>query len=146
MSRMPILPVDAMVADCNESDAWIIRAAFTSRGVPAGGKLRTGKPFKRVTSQREGCANYVWRMLCFDLCDWAPHYCMPICADFEISFGYEAEYGRPDRSDKEAATLRRGNVRAMMRVLDLLVKKAESSLPVGSMKGIMRWGKAYGMV
>ncbi|MHC5061784.1 MAG: hypothetical protein ACYTFK_11955 [Planctomycetota bacterium] len=145
MSNMPILPVETMVADLHDDDASIIRAAFTSRGVSEGGRLRANKPFRKVTTFEQGCANYVWRMLCFDLVGWGKHACMPVCADFEIMDGYGARDGYPERGDSEGRDKRRQDVRNMMKTLDGLVMQAESVLPGDSMKGVMRWGRALGM-
>ena len=142
MSRMPILPVEAMVADCHDDDAWIVRAAFTTRGVSEGGRLRASKPFRKVSTFEEGCANYVWRMLCFDLVGWGKHACMPVCAEFDVYDAFDVRDGRVVRTDRAARDKRRQDIRDTMKALDLLVTTVESVLPSGSMKGIIRWARA----
>jgi hypothetical protein len=146
---MPIHPVDAMVADMHEDDAWIIRAAYTDRGVPAdrdGYRLRANKPFRKVSTFEEGCANCVWRMLCFDCAGFGKHVCMPVCADFEIMDAYDVRDGRPDRSDIDGRNKRRQDVRNMMKMLDALTMQAEAVLPGMALKGVTRWGAALGLL
>jgi hypothetical protein len=145
MYSMPILPVNEMAADYNEFDAAVIRAAFTGRGVKEGLKLRTNKPFNKVSSYLEGCANYVWRMLCFDLVGHGKHVCMPVTADWEVSTAFDVRDGCVDWKDDERRTARREDVRNTMKELDELVKRFESVLPIEAQKGIIRWGSALGM-
>jgi len=85
MMTMPTFPVETIVDGWDSHDADLVRAAFTSRGARDGLKLRASKPFKRVRNSFEGYANYVWRMLCFDLVGWGKHACMPVCADIDVS-------------------------------------------------------------
>ena len=146
MSTMPIFPVDAMVADWSESDAEIIRACFTGRGVKEGLKLRASKPVKEAKSVRDGLVNYVWRMLCFDLVGWGKHVCMPVCADFDLSYGYDAEFGRVEFKDREGCDRRREVVKGATAGGDVLVKRFETHIPLVAQKGIMRWARAYGVV
>ena len=149
MSRMPIHPVETMVADMHEDDAWIIRAAYTGRGVPAGCdglRLRANKPFRKVSTFEQGCANYVWRMLCFDCAGFGKHVCMPVCADFDLYEACDIQYGCPDRGDREGYDERRRRVRELMKSLDALIMQAESELPGMALKGVMRWGHALGMI
>jgi hypothetical protein len=144
---MPVVSVETIVAELHDDDASIVRAAFTGRGRSDGlQRLRASKPFSRVKTFEQGCANYVWRMLCFDLCDFAPHYCIPITADIEVDMGYDARDGRPDRADREGRDKRRQDVRNMMKALDMLVAAVEAEMKDVPMKGVMRWGRAYGMV
>jgi|GEM_PF-6558726 len=145
VGTMPIHDIDSMVQGMNAGDAWLIRTAYTTRGVADGARLRAKKPFRKITSLREGCANYVWRMLCFDCAGFAPHNCMPVCASMEVMEGYNAEYGRVDRNDHEACELRRDNEQNMLDMLDELTKRAESALPIRSFKGILQWGKVLGI-
>jgi hypothetical protein len=142
---MPILPVEEMVAGYTEFEATVIRAAFTGRGVKEGLKLRANKPYRKVSSYLEGCANYVWRMLCFDLVGHGKHVCMPVTADFEVRDALEVRDGRVDWSERDKYTERREAVRDTMKELDELIKRFESVLPISAQKGILRWGRALGM-
>ncbi len=147
---MPIFPVDAILFDFNESEDSIVRAAFTTRGVANKNegcvRLRATKPFKRVTTAEEGCTNYVWRMLCFDLVGFAPHSCMPVMADCDLytaqglSDGFTARYGDEDYEGQ------RDRRKALTGAMDAVVDRFEKSLPVEAKKGIIRWGKALGMI
>jgi hypothetical protein len=139
---MPVLPVDAMVADCDAWEENVVRAAFTTRGVSNGGRLRANKPDKRVSNKQEGCANYVWRMLCFDLVSWGKHACMPVCADFDLCDAVEHSPGYED-CDLAELCVGRAELQAEM---NLLIKQVEAVLPVVALSGVMRWGRALGYV
>jgi len=118
MPRMPVLPVNQMVLDLPPYEEALIRAAFHKTG-----RMRATKPYRKITRPKfEGSANYVWRMLCFDFCDFRPHSCMPVCADFDLPGDYDER-------------------RAKVKILDKLIKRVESVIPVTAQKGIMRWGK-----
>jgi hypothetical protein len=136
---MPKLPVDVMVADLSDDEARIVRAAFNSRN-----GLRASKPFHdreckygAPDAEFKGAANYVWRMLCFDFCSWAPHVCMPVCADFGIWSSLD------DGGNWREVTER---VRLRTKELDALIKRVESKLPVTAQKGVMRWARAFGVI
>ena len=154
--NMPILPVDLMVADCNGFEELVVRAAFTARGVKnksdGYAKLRTNKPFKRVESFEQGCANYVWRMLCFDLVGHGKHVCMPVCADFELHDAITIRVGEcpkrdwSDGADNTVCDDWRNRKKDLQKELDALVNRVEKTLPIGAQKGILRWGRALGMI
>jgi len=140
---MPVLPVESMVADLSESDERIVRAAFTTRGVC---RLRANKPFKKVETFEQGCANYVWRMLCFDLAGFGKHVCMPVCADFEISDAQATFDGGRIRYGQEGYNEQSNRAKELRKRMDELVKRVESVLPIESKKGLLRWGVAFGMI
>ena len=156
MSSMPKLPVNVMVAGCNESEARIVRAAFNDRT----GRLRSSKPYRRIeptdsdeTALFKARANYVWRMLCFDYAGFGQYVCMPVTADWDIGAVYAriiARNGSPDcdsRTDCAARKERWGKEqRAEREALDALIKRVESTLPVSLQAGVMRWGKALGYI
>lgn len=118
MSRMPVLPLDKMCSDLTDYEESLVRAAFNRTT----GKLRATKPFRLISADAEfeGSANYVWRMLCFDFCDFSPHSCMPVCADFDIPGGYQER-------------------RKRAKVLDGIIKRVESVVPMTVQVGAMRW-------
>jgi len=150
MTTMPIINVSACLNDINDGAARIICAAFTDRGVKGKQdglrKLRSSKPFKRVETAEQGYANYVWRMLCFDLVGSGKHACMPVCAEFEVWDGYELEFGRKPKYDEPGYDEWKQGVRTVRESLDDLIKRFESNLPPEAMKGIIRWGRALGMI
>lgn len=150
MSRMPILPLSTMVADCNDQEKEIVSAAFTTRGVKnkddGFAKLRASKPFARVETFEQGCANYVWRMLCFDFCSFHPHCCMPVSADFDLSWGLEHRDGERVRYGQPGYDEQRHRERELTEQMKALIDRVESVLPVTAQKGVMRWGQALGML
>jgi hypothetical protein len=144
MSDMPKLPVEAMCAGCSEFEGRLIRAAFNGRT----GALRASKPFRKVAgcdekAMFEACANYVWRMLCFDYVGHAPHNCMPITGGWDIGavlFRRRAVGLVPaDFSPCEGE-------RDITKTLDALIKQAESVLPVTAQAGAMSWARVFGLV
>jgi len=146
MSIMPKLPFEAMRDICDEKSGRMIWAARNSRT----GCLRASKPFGRIDFHGDGdealfkaCANYVWRMLCFDFVAYRPHSCMPCTADFDIGAVYHLRERCGDYPDRDA---RLRAERVLRDSLDALVKQAESVLPVTEQKGAMAWGKAFGIV
>jgi len=146
MTTMPTysnVTLDAMTAGCDEWENAVVRAAFTTRGVRDGGKLRANKPFRTVHNKWEGCANYVWRMLCFDLVGSGKHACMPVCADFDLHDAVREDASYADVVDRHD---RYQVVRDLTADMDALVKRVESALPITEQKGILRWGRALGMV
>ena len=136
--KLPILPVEAMVTGLSDSDAWIVRAAFVRSG-----RLRTNKPFRRVTSHREGCANYVWRMLCFDYAGFGKHSCMPVCAEFELSDAIVAQQGYNACYGQAGYDVQRDREKALRAAMEALIKTAVSTLPIGA--GTMLWARAFGI-
>jgi hypothetical protein len=129
--------LDAMLADCNEWETDVVCAAFTARGVRDGGKLRASKPYRKASNEKEGCANYVWRMLCFDLVGSGKHACMPVCADFDLHTAV-AEYA--DRDERWEI------VKDLTVAMNELIKRVEAALPIEAHAGVLRWGRALGMV
>ena len=146
MTTMPVFPnatLDAMLVDCDGWEESVVRAAFTTRGVRDGGRLRANKPFRTVRNKLEGCANYVWRMLCFDLVGSGKHACMPVCADFDL---YDAVKVSPAHADITDYRDRAAVVRELQNEMDALVKRVERALPIEAQKGVIRWGRALGMI
>lgn len=150
MSNMPVYPLDTMFSDCSDWEESIVRMAFTNRGRfskdNGNARLRANKPFKRVTTFEQGCANYVWRMLCFDLVGHGKHVCMPVCADFEISEACDIRRGyRPKWDDPQYSDIR-AEERDLLDMLDDLIKRFEKDIPIEQQAGIVRWGRALGMI
>lgn len=118
MAKMPVFSVDEMVSELTPYEETLIRAAFDRKTR----KLRVTKPYHKISANAEfeGSANYVWRKLCFNLVDFYPYSCIPVCADFDIPGDYDKR-------------------RAKMEVLDEMIRRAESVLPLTAQKGLMRW-------
>jgi len=153
---MPIFNLNSLTANCNEYEAGIVRGAFTDRGVQGKengfARLREAKPFKTVKTIEQGLTNYVWRMLCFDLVGSGKHACMPVCADFDI---YEAlvlrdgkrpSYNYTEGADNSECKAWDTEKRNLMKSMDELVKRVEKDIPFEQQKGIVRWGRALGML
>jgi len=143
MANMPKLPFDTMCEGLDEDSARIIRAARNRRT----GCLRASKPFDCIDFHGDenealfrACANYVWRMFCFDFVDYRPHSCMPCTADFDIDTVYYLRAKRGDYNERCAAK------RVLRDSLDALIKRVESVLPITEQKGAMRWARAYGLI
>jgi hypothetical protein len=137
---MPKLPIEAMVAGLSDSEEKIVRSCFNGRN----GCLRASKPHGRIDFNNltektfsAACSNYVWRMLCFDFVSYTPHSCIPITADFDVSSWLYRKYGREGSHELS---------RQVTKILDLLVKRIESVMPVTAQAGAMRWARAYGMI
>lgn len=134
MSSMPTLPIEEMVRNLTSNSARIIRAAFRQHdGTDA--ILRTTKPFRKIDTNHPdamfmACANYTWRMLCFDYVAFRPHNCMPCTADFDLHTVLKAQ---GDCDDMHQA------VRNMTTVLDGEIKMAESVMPITAQRGVMSW-------
>lgn len=132
MRKMPVFPVDEIVADLNDGEADLFRAVLNKRT----GALRASKPYRMTTHNHENavfeaCANYMWRMLCFDFCDWHPHVCMPVTADWDI---LSVNRGREDQHEFS---------KVVTSGLDALIKRIEAHIPVTAQRGIMRWARVY---
>ena len=99
---MPTLPVETMVARCNNLEGWIVRAAFN------GCRLRAIKPFRCIDcadhsgkALAQACANYVWRMLCFDYVSYLPHnICAGASADYDVRRYFYEKFGCVVFADK----------------------------------------------
>jgi hypothetical protein len=86
---MPALSIDKVCANFNGNDEKLLRAAFNHRT----DTLRAAKPFRRIDFDADdalfkACANYVWRILCFDHCSFHPHNCIPVAANRDVNTYY----------------------------------------------------------
>ena len=126
----------------------ILAACFVTRGRDKG-KLKISKPFSTKdclypaeNATFKGMVNYVWRMLCFDFLPGHPHCCMPVTADWDLS----ASFPCPAWEDTAGRDQKRAIVKGLLDKLTLLIKQAESNMPVTSQAGAMRWARAFGVV
>lgn len=144
---MPVFNLDQLTEGMNDFDGCIVRGAFTTRGYKDGlGRLREAKPFKTVKTFEQGCINYVWRMLCFDIVGSGKHACMPVCADFDLWDALEARDGSRPRHGNPGYDDWRQSVKNLTDEMNSLIKRAERSIPLERQKGIVRWGRALGML
>lgn len=123
---MPKLPLETMLAGCNPSDEFLVRACFVH------GRLRARKPYARPTTIFAACANYVWRHLCFHCVASRPHCCMPVMANHDL---YAVTRNLPDKQ-----SVRRDNLDH----LDGLVRRLVHALPLSYQAGTLRWGRSLG--
>ncbi len=147
---MPIYPIDAILHGFNEYEDSIVRVGFTTRGVAnkteGCARLRASKPFKRVTAYEQGCANYVWRMICFDLIPYAPHSCMPVCAEFDIWSAHSYIAGKRPSYGAEGYEDWVAGAKKLRAAMDELVDRFVAALPLEARGGIVRWGRALGII
>ncbi len=141
MPTMPKLLLPEIIEGLTKTDAATLRTCCNKRT----GLLKATKPYKKIdfadpalpTPLFKANANYVWRMLCFDFCDHAPHNCMPCTADWDVLAWCHRTEAREDCSSKcKTITVR----------LDELVTLIEGKLPITAQKGGLRWGRALGML
>lgn len=143
------LPVEAILTIIPTESHDTIRAAFTTRGTTQADKnvgwciLRTNKPFRKVETFAQGCANFVWRWIAFDCSGSGKNACMPVTDDFELYDALDCLYGKAGREDRAE----RGElVRELRAELMNLQKQFMSVIPVELQAGVMRWGRALGMI
>lgn len=128
-------------------DLRVVQACFVSRGKNKG-LLKSAKPFPSTQCRRgsenaefKGAVNYVWRMLCFDFLSYAPHSCIPVSADWDYHMAVKtARYGEAGYTESEE------NFKRGRDLLDALIKRAESNLPVTLQSGAMRWASVFGII
>jgi hypothetical protein len=89
----------------------------------------SGEVYVARPKKASGEAQYVWRMVCFHLIDEQPYSCMPVMADWYMT---ERDY------DKRRAECKR---------LDsLVVDQIVNSVPMTEWCGVIRWGRAFGVL
>jgi hypothetical protein len=139
---------DAAIEGLN---ARIIRAAFRGSKGSTVCALRASKPFRSFPNDGsdeslfKACANYVWRMLCFDYVGCAPHNCHPVTADLDVSSFFYKKYGCSFHTDCGREEYR-ADWKGCIESLDLLIKQFEATIPVTMQAGAMSWARAYGIV
>lgn len=137
--NMPVLNLNY----CNLTpDELKIAVNILSRPKDNCGKLRASKPpvdyskLKTVNNRKIayyateeekilGEAYVIWRMVCFELCNFAPHYCIPCSLDFYTTGSYDERQKR---------------VKELCAIADKII----ATIPVEQRYGLLRWGKALG--
>ena len=135
--QMPIIDLKKLEGVLSPDELKLAQAIVN----PRTGALRASKPpVKRTeeTSVLTGCprlvsdltngqAAYIWRMVAFQVSVLPKHWCMPVCADWDLPvIGAER--------------------RTMTARLDVVVQKIVDSIPPEEWHGVKRWGQAYGVV
>lgn len=149
MSIMPVLPAQRIVESLTSTHVDIFNATVTKRNVPdkTFGRLKATKPFKKkLETPNQGLANYVWRMLCFDLVPYAPHCCMPVMADVDVHIAHTMREGKAIRFGEPGYEEFKSAEKVLRQEMDDLVDQIESFLRPHDKKGIIRWGTALGML
>jgi len=99
------------------------------RRITNDGFLRASRPDIDWDVPESGIAAYVWRMVVFTVSDDPKHQCLPVMADCYLP----GKYGSDEyKAAKEFA--------------DELEKKLCDSIPKGQWAGVIRWGRALGML
>ncbi len=129
---MPII-MDGLNAVTSNAAICVSRQVFVKRS----GKLKAKKPYPKIDFARpdailHASVNYMWRILCFDLCDFAPHNCMPCTADWDLKACYHRSksLGLP----------------AWLDILDEAINQMESAIPAAEHHGALRWGRALDLL
>jgi len=133
MPKMPLIPNEALQAVESNAATCVARQVFNQRTK----RLKAKKPFPKMDFKHpdailHASCNYVWRILCFDLCDVGPHNCLPCTAEWDIRQAFAA---RP-LAEREAWT----------DTLDEAVKQIESTIPAAEHYGALRWGRAFDLL
>lgn len=123
MATNPKLDVDR-IKDLTTEERFLAELLIASKGKNAG-RLRASAPLPT------GDAKYVWRMVALHLSTNPQHWCLPICAVFDI-----------DSPVRGVEGVRYRNERA--KVLDKLVDKVVDSVPKEQWHGIRRWSGLLG--
>jgi hypothetical protein len=134
MPKMPFIPSEALSAVESNAATCVSRRVFH----PTTRRLKAKKPypkmdFAHVDALLHASANYVWRVLAFDLCDFAPFNCMPCTADWDLRkcFSYQEVYAERE---------------AWRATLDEAIKQIESAIPADQHYGAIRWGRALDLL
>jgi len=136
MSQMPKIEIERIATEAGRKFAALIT---TNRG--GVNVLRASKPKVekiKVPDDRYGYhyepadpdagrAAYIWRMVAFQISTNHRHHCMPCTADFDLP-GTCAES------------------RAEAKALDDVVASIVDSVPKEQWHGVLRWGRAYGII
>lgn len=99
-----------------------------------GGRLRTTKPQIDKSDAKTGDAAYVWRWVAFQISAKPAHHCMPVMAEFDLVF----DMADPLRHEKRR---KRGD-----ELTELANRIVNACVPLRNQHGIMRWGRALGMI
>ena len=128
--QMPAINLDGLTLTATERD--LVEACIATQGKNKG-RLRASKPKivygeDKKPAKLTGEAAYLWRMLAFDLCSFAPHCCMPVCADMDLPH------------DEHEIRMQ------VCYTLDSLADKVAKHQGWANRGGTLRWAKAFGVL
>lgn len=118
MATNPTINVDS-IKDLTDEERAMVNLLVAGKGKNQG-RLRASAPAPR------GDVKYVWRMVAFQLSTNPQHWCMPVCADFDIDSPVRGVEGARYRNERA-------------KVLNKLVDKVVDSVPKEQWHGIRRW-------
>jgi len=126
MPKNPCINLDA-VKDLTDEERKLVEGIIATQGINKG-CLRASAPndpVRRPTAP-QGDVKYVWRMVAFQVSRNPQHWCMPVCADFDIDSPLRGVEGVRYRA-------------ARAKVLDNLVDRIVNTIPKEQWHGINRW-------
>lgn len=100
------------------------------------GSLKASKPKAKKHDDPNivGKAQYVWRMVAFQVSPKPQHHCMPVCACFDLpAFNDDGKW----KSDI---------ARTMEKSLDNIIDVIVNAVKMSEWHGVHRWGKALGYI
>ena len=126
---MPIVSDGVDAVTCNAARI-ASRQVFNKRT----GQLKATKPYPKIAFAHDDAllyasSNYLWRILCFDLCDFRPHSALPCTATWDLNNYYWLTDTAPTPG--------------WMETLDETIREIESTIPADEHYGALHWGYAH---
>lgn len=128
MYQMPAIDLESLKSTLTVEEYLWAEAIVATQGKNKG-CLRASKP-----AQAAPQAQYIWRMVAFEISPHQPHQCLPMLADWEL-------YDLFNRDDVE----RMDKVNALCKKLDEVVNKIVDTVPANKRHGLKAWGRALGV-
>ena len=133
MPKNPCISLDN-VKDLTAEERKLVEGIIATQGMNKG-RLRASAPINpgRRPTAPQGDVKYVWRMVAFQVSTNPQHWCMPVCADFDIDVPSDlvADGVKYDK------THHCRNAKA--KVLNNLVDRIVNTIPKEQWHGINRW-------
>jgi len=126
----PTFDLDGLQANLTAEEWKLVSPCFKGDG-----QLRASKPDPK---HNLGQSSYLWRMIVFDVSPNPKHQCMPCTADWDIQPAAFENFPGDHNYQKRLALTRE--------VLDPIADKVCKMLPVTQRAGLLRWGRALGML
>jgi hypothetical protein len=126
MPKNPCINLDN-VKDLTAEERKLIEGIIATQGMNKG-RLRAAAPVSpgRRPTAPQGDVKYVWRMVAFQVSTNPQHWCMPVCADFDIDSPTRGVEGVRYRAERA-------------KVLNNLVDRIVNTIPKEQWHGINRW-------
>lgn len=133
MPKMPVIHSEAISAVTCNAVICVARQVFH----PATRRLKANKPYPKINFHHPDAllyasVNFMWRILCFDLCDFRPHNSLPCTAIWDINnyFWVKAEPRTP----------------GWVTTLNEAIRQIEDTIPVAEHHGADHWGYAHALL